>query len=332
MKRTSFLLLVSFLAFFYPSAHSLADENPLLKSVANLPLTGGVSRFDYQSLDSQNGLLYIAHMGAGQIIVVNTRTQKVLATLSGFPGVTGVLVVPGLHRLYASVSRSHQVAVVDTQKLKILKRLPGGQFPDGMAFVPGLNQLYVSDEMGGGETVLDLVKNRRLASIKMGGEVGNTRYDPVSRLVYANVQTKNELVSIDPQTRKIVGRYPVRGGRGPHGLWIEPDARLAFLACQGDAKLVVVDLRDFKETAVFDVGREPDVLSYDSGLNILYVASEQGKASLFSVKDRQVKKLGEVEVGENAHSVQADSQTHFVYFPLRKNGKGPVLRVMRPNF
>jgi len=312
-------------------APRLLPAKDLLKLEKDVPLTGGVSRFDYQSLDSQNGILYLSHMGAGQIIVFNTKTNQVLATLPGFPGVTGVLVLPELHRLYANVTRRHQTAVVDTQSLKVLSRIPSGHFPDGMDYVPDLGQLYVSDEMGGEENVIDVPKNQRLSTLKMGGQVGNTRYDPVSHLVFVTLQTKNELAAINPRTGKIAGKYPIRGGKNPHGLWIEPDARLAFLACEWDAKLVVMDLTSYQEIAVFDVGEEPDVLSYDPGLKILYVACERGKTSVFSVKDRKVEKLGEVEVGDNAHSVQVDPKTHLVYFPLRKAGKGPVLRIMRPD-
>jgi DNA-binding beta-propeller fold protein YncE len=310
----------------------LSPAKDLLKLEKDVPLTGGVSRFDYQSLDSQNGILYLSHMGAGQIIVFNTKTDQVLATLSGFPGVTGLLVLPELHRLYANVTRRHQTAVVDTQSLKVLSHVPSGHFPDGMDYVPELRQLYVSDEIGGEENVIEVATNKRVASLKMGGQVGNTRYDPVSRLIFAPIQTKNELAVINPSTGKVTGKYPLQGGKSPHGLWIEPDTKLAFLACEWDDKLVVMDLTSYKEIAVFDVGKEPDVLSYDPGLKILYVACERGKTSVFSVKDRKVEKLGEVEVGENAHSVQVDPQTHRVYFPLRKAGKGPVLRIMKPDF
>ena len=35
-----------------------------LKVVTDIPLTGGATRLDYQSLDSSNGRLYIAHLGS----------------------------------------------------------------------------------------------------------------------------------------------------------------------------------------------------------------------------------------------------------------------------
>ena len=55
----------------------------------------------------------------------------------------------------------------------------------------------------------------------MGGEVGNTQYDPMSHLIYACVQTRDELVAIDPKTDQITARYATPGGRHPHGLLID---------------------------------------------------------------------------------------------------------------
>ncbi len=317
------------MGFFFFSL-VLADPPSFLQLQQDVPLSGGASRFDYQAFDADTGTLFIAHMGAGQIIAFNTKTGRIDATLAGYPGVTGLLYVPGLHYLYASVTRLHQVAVIDTRRLREVARIPAGHFPDGMAYIPDTHELYVSDEMGGEETVIDVVRNRRVASIPAGGEVGNTRYDSNSHMVFVNGQAKNELVAIDPRTRKIVSRYPLRGGKHPHGLYLDSNSHLAFIGCDGDAKLVVVDLNNFQEIGVSNVGKDPDVLTFDPQLGYLYVASESGVVSLFRVRERKIEKLGDFPVGRNAHSVEVDPQTHFVYFPLLKVDKGPVLRIMKP--
>jgi len=106
---------------------------------------------------------------------------------------------------------------------------------------------------------------------------------------------------------------------------------LAFIACDGNEKLTVMDLKSFQEIGASDVGKDPDVLAFDGNLGYLYVASESGIVSIFRVRDRKVEKIGDYPVGNNAHSVEVDPLTHFVYFPLRKEGKGPVLRVMKPS-
>lgn len=308
----------------------MADPPSFLQPQQDVPLPGNTSRFDYQSFDPQSGILYISHMGAGQILIFNTQKGTVQAVLSGFPGVTGLLVVPELHRLFASVTGRHEVDVVDTETLKTVARISAGNFPDGLAYVPGLRQVYVSDERGGEEVVLDAVKEKRLAFIKMDGEVGNTCYDPVSDRVFANVQTQNELVALNPQTGKVLLRYSLQSGKHPHGLCLDPGSRLAFIACDGDAKLVVVDMDNFHEVGVSAVGKGPDVLAFDPKLGYLYVASESGTVSIFRVRDHNVEKVGDFPVGSNAHSVAVDPATHFVYFPLRQSGTGPVLRIMKP--
>jgi hypothetical protein len=46
-------------------------QSKLLRQVADIPLPGDTSRFDYQSLDQRSGYLYIAHLGAGHVLVLN---------------------------------------------------------------------------------------------------------------------------------------------------------------------------------------------------------------------------------------------------------------------
>lgn len=41
---------------------STKGEVPL-RNLRDVPLSGGTSRFDYQSMDSESGRLYIAHLG-----------------------------------------------------------------------------------------------------------------------------------------------------------------------------------------------------------------------------------------------------------------------------
>lgn len=325
-SRWSWVLFAGFLG----ASTSWADPQSFLQLQQDVPLAGDTSRFDYQSYDEQAGILYIAHMGDGQIILFNTQKGAAQTVLGGFPGVTGLLVVPELHRLFISATEAHEVDVVDTQTLKTLAHIPAGNFPDGMAYVPELRQVYVSDEKGGEEVVIDAVKNKRLGYINMEGEVGNTCYDPQSRRIFVNVQSRNELAVINPGTRKVLLRYSLQGGRHPHGLCLDPNSRLAFIACDGDEKLVAMDIDHFTEIGISDVGQDPDVLTFDPQLGYLYVASESGTVSIFRVRDHKVEKIGDFPVGTNAHSVAVDPKTHFVYFPLRKEGSGPVLRIMKP--
>ncbi|KWC49567.1 YncE family protein [Burkholderia ubonensis] len=301
-----------------------------LQHVADVPLPGRPTRLDYASLDASRNLLFIAHLGDGEVIVFDTRASRVTARIADVSSVHGVLAVPELSRVYASATGADEIVAIDAATLKVVARMPGGHYPDGMAYAPDVHKLYVSDEYGKTETVIDVRSNRRVATIPLDGEVGNTQYDPVSRHIFVNVQTRGQLVEIDPATDRVVGRFDLPGAKGNHGLLIDARDGLAFIACEGNDKLIVFDLHTKQVVRSFDVGADPDVLALDPGPGTLYVAGEAGTVSMFRVQGANVARIGEGRVGPNAHVVAVDSTTHRSYFPLKRVDGRPVLRIFEP--
>ena len=118
--------------------------------------------------------------------------------------------------------------------------------------------------------------------------MSNTQYDVGSHQILANVQTRNQIVVIDPVSQKIVGRHALVGGDSPHGLLIVAPKRLAFAACEGNSKLLVVDLETFQVKQVLSTGDGPDVLAFDPGLERLYVATESDVVSVFQLRIRRL--------------------------------------------
>jgi YVTN family beta-propeller protein len=301
-----------------------------LDLVADIPLPGDTSRFDYASFDPGRHVLYVAHLGASEVLALDTEKQQIVARIPSLSQVHGVLAIPELGKVYASATGSNEVAAIDEATHRTEARIPGGVYPDGMAYVPEAHKLYVSDEHGDSDTVIDVRSNTRLTTIPLGGEVGNTQYDPGSRHIFANVQTRGQLAEIDPATDRVVARIDLPGARGNHGLLIDSASRRAYIACEGNSKLLVLDLETKHVVESFDVGDDPDVLALDPGLHLLYVTGEAGVVSMFSTAGGKTVKLSEAVLAPNAHVVAVDAATHRVYFPLKNLGGKPVLRVMTP--
>lgn len=298
--------------------------------VADYPLPGRSTRWDYMSFDSLRSRLFIAHLGDSAIVVFDTKARKVIGTIPDIGEVHGTLAVPDEGRVYATATKTDEVVAIDSSTLKVIARIPTGKQPDGLAYAPEAHKLYVSDELGRTETVVDTQANKRVTTIQLGGEVGNTQYDPGSKHIFVNVQGKGELVEIDPASDAIVARIPVPQADGNHGLLIEPDLRLAFIANEGNDRVLVMNLNTRQLIANFAVGKGPDVLAYDAALGIVYVASESGVVSELAVTRNGISGLGEGMIGANAHTVAVEPATHKVYFPLKEGVRAPVLRVMRP--
>src|SRR6185295_9681773 len=312
------------------SKTEVATGNLPLRVLADVPLNGGTTRFDYQSFDSNSGRLYIAHLGSDLMTVFDVNKQVVVGDVKDLKRVHGVLAVPELHRVYASATGTNELAVIDDQSLAVIARVPAGDYPDGIAYASKENKLYVSDLHGKTDTVIDAKTNQRVTTIELGGGAGNSQYDSTSDRIFVTVDGREELAEIDPNSDQVVARYPLTGCKGSHGLSVDSENRLAFTACEENSKLVVFDLQSKKATAALAVGADPDVLSFDTGLQRLYVSAESGNIAIFDERDRALQKVFVGFFAANAHSVAADSRTHRVYWPLQNVGGKPVLRITLP--
>lgn len=299
---------------------------PVLQPVAQVPVPGPAVRFDYQSADTTANRLYISHMGAGELVVFDLQTEQVIDTVGGLPTMTGVLAVPELGKVFASVTGDHAVAVLDTAR-HLLARLGPIGFPDGLAYAPDQQKVYVSDEAGGGELVIDGPSNRIVTTIPIGGEAGNTVYDAGSRCMLVAVQTRDQVVAIDPRSDRVIGRYRPAGAAHPHGLLVDAPHRLLFVANSGTATLAMIDLGTMRVVATQPLGAGPDVLALDPGWRRLYVASESGIVSAFTEVDGGLAHEGDVTL-PYAHTVAVDPRSHLVYLPLQDVGGQPMLWIM----
>ncbi len=323
------LLLVWSLALHFAGPKTRAQGKvEILQVVADIPLPGPAVRFDYQSFDETTGRLYIAHMNADQLVVFDTGKREVIANLDGFKRVHGVIAVPEMDRVYASATGDHHVAVVDQKTLRILASVGPINYPDGLAFAPKVQRVFVSDEHGDADVAIDARTNVLLKKIPLGGGAGNTAYDLEGGRILVAVHGKNELVSIDPEKLEITLRTNLPGIEDPHGIALDQENHLAFVAGEGNNQLAIVDLRTMRLMGRLPVGKDPDVLAYDPGTKRLYVSAESGQVTVFRESERGLIFEGRVDM-PHAHTVSVDPRTHLVYFPLENvNGK-PILRIMR---
>jgi DNA-binding beta-propeller fold protein YncE len=273
-----------------------------LHKVKAVPLPDRANRFDYQSIDPTTGRLYLSHMGSGKLIVFDTKTDKVVANLYGYKTVTGVLAVPEEGKVYASAAGTHEVVVTDLKTHKVLARIPGVDFPDGIAYAPKQRRIFVSDESGSIDLVIDARTDKVVGRVTLGGEAGNSHYDPVTGKVWVAVQTRNEMAAIDPDTLD-VKRFQLAGSRHPHGF--RTLNGFAYISCQGNNKLLVADLRTMKVSQTFDLTEGPDVLAVDEGLRRLYVGCEGGAVDVFKIEpSRQRPAAREVRGSRCAHRLR----------------------------
>lgn len=315
-----------------PAPHQNPDSPLPLRPVGEIPLPGDNSRFDYTSLDAQRGLLFIAHLGASEVIEVDVHANQVVRTIPNISQVHGVLVVGSLNRVYATATGADQVVALDETTGAELGRAPTGQYPDGLAYDPRRNAIWTTNESGGTETVVDATTMQPRGSIDLGGQVGNVGYDPGSDQILVAVQGRNDLAVIDPAAIAVVRRVSLPECDHPHGLATDSQDHLTFVACERNATLVTVDQTNWNTLGTNPVGEDPDVLAYDSGTRRLYVAAESGTLTTLDLRDHNVAVSGSGHLADNSHVVAVDPDNHRSYYPVPAGANGhPALLEREPS-
>jgi DNA-binding beta-propeller fold protein YncE len=294
-----------------------------LRAVGEITLPEDNSRFDYASLDAQRGLLFIAHLGAGVVVEVDVRADRVVRTIPNLPQVHGVLVVASLNWVYATTP-SNQVVALDEKTGAVFGQAPTGQYPDGLAYDSRRNAIWTTNKTAGTETVVDATTLQPRGTVELGGQVGNVGYDPGSDRMLVAVQGANDLAVIDPAALTIARRVVLPGCEHPHGLAVDAADRLVFVACSHNATLVTVDQRTWGVIGINPVGEHPDVLAYDSGAHRLYVAAESGTLTMLDLLHGHVLVVaGSGHLADDAHVVAVDPNTHRSYYPVQAGATGP---------
>jgi DNA-binding beta-propeller fold protein YncE len=300
-----------------------------LKKLAEFDLPGPPGkRFDYLTIAADHHYLLSAHLAAGQMYVIDLRTNKIVATVTDTPGAEGVEYVPELKKAYTSNAYDNTIGVVDLRQMKVIKKIPTEAKPDGSAYAAPFHKLYVSDERGKAEAIVDVRTDTLLKTLHFDSETGMPQYDPVARKVYVNLQDDNLFAVIDPQNDEVTGRYPVGRCKGNHGMALDPEHHRAFLACEENNLMTVLDLDKHSPIAFLPMAGGPDVIKFDPGLKRIYVACYSGAISVFQMDDPDhYRKLEDFPVQKKIHSLAVDLETHRVYAPEQEADGKPVARM-----
>lgn len=301
-----------------------------LEQVAKFDLPGpGGKRFDYLTIDEDDHYLISAHLAADQTYVIDLATNSVVATVTDTPDAEGVEYVPELKKFYTSNAHDNTIGVVDLKQMKVIKKLKTESKPDGSAYAAPFHKLYVSDERGKAEAIVDVIKDEIVKTLHFDSETGMPQYDPVARKVYVNLQDQNIFAVIDPATDEVVGRYPVGKCKGNHGMALDSGHHRAFLSCEGNEVMAVLDLDKNAPIAFLPLAGGPDVIKFDPGLQRIYVACYSGAISVFHEDDADhYRKLEDFQVQHAVHTVAVDQKTHRLYTPEQEEDGKPVARMV----
>jgi DNA-binding beta-propeller fold protein YncE len=266
---------------------------------------------DYMTISGAR--LYAGYARNGLVGVVDTATNGAVATIDGLTRVHGIAIVADRNLGFASSSGDNVVGVFDLATNKLLQKIPGGDGPDAIIYDEQAHLVYLANHSGKTGTLIDPMNLKAVATIPLGGEPEYPQADPMTGMIYQNLEDTSELVVIDPAKQAVVKRYKLDPGEGPTGLALDAADHRLF-SSTGNRKLIVLDTDTGAVVAVLPIGAGVDGAGYDPDLRRVYTANGIGTMTVI-----QQDSPDRYHVLENAsthfggHSLVVDPATHRVY-------------------
>ncbi len=186
-----------------------AAASPLpLTVVARVVLPGPSTRFDYADIDAPAHALFLAQLGSSRLLEIDTTTRRVLRVTDGLADIHGVLVVPALHRAFATATGSDQLVALDEATDGDVYRAPTGDYPDGLVYAPSNGQIWISNETGGSETVVDAGTGQIVDTAALGGTLATSPTTPPATASWSTCRPATRSPSSTPAAASSPGGPP----------------------------------------------------------------------------------------------------------------------------
>jgi len=182
----------------------------VLKKI-DLLLEGG----HYLQIQPGTDKLYYPHRNDNRVVVIDTKTDRILKIIRVAGGPVGVAFAPN-GEVWLHEDGDGSVTVVDSAKDEVVKVVQtGGKGAGRMAVSPDGRYAASTHSDSQDVAVIDTAKREVLSNVKIGKGPGFPLFSPDSTKLYVMESGEGDLVVVDLKTLAVTGRHKV--GTDPFG-------------------------------------------------------------------------------------------------------------------
>jgi YVTN family beta-propeller protein len=287
---------------------------------------GGEGGWDYLTSDPAAHRLYVTH--GPRVEVLDSDTGKVMGSITGLKGTHGVALDDTGKYGYVSDGGANAVVVFDRKSLATVASIPAGTNPDGIVFEPKTKTVWAFNGRSSNATVIDTAEQKVVATIALSGKPEFPVADG-SGTVFANIETKNEIVRLDAAAKTITATWPVADCDSPSGLAIDTAGRRLFAVCDG-GKMAVVDANTGKTVANPSIGEGPDAARYDAKRKLAFSSNGGGTLTIIDASKPTYPVLQNLDTQKGARTMTLDRVTGRIYLATAAFGERPAPTAANP--
>lgn len=281
-----------------------------------LPREPTVPSIDLLTLDARVNRLYIAHTSIEAMDVIDTKSRKLVGSVSGVPGIKGIALTSDPNMVYASQT-TDVVSAIDVGKLKVLTTINVGRGPDAIDYDPVDNLVAVSLSTDLKIALIDPVAKKLVGEIPFAGGPELMSIDPTTGHIYLAINDQDQVTVLDPKSKSVIKTYKGCDIKAPTGVAYDSDDGRLFVASKG--VLNIIDVLLDRCLGGVDIGSGTDQIAYSSHTGHVYTAD--GGSRYISVIDAtSLKPLGTVGTGRSASTLAIDPTSDQVFVAVKPAG------------
>ncbi len=321
--------MIAFLAVLMPVCAFAATSAGGWKVEQRIAI-GGEGGWDYLALDQAAQHLYVSH--SDRVIVLDAKDGKRVGEIDGLSGVHGIAIADDLHRGFISNGRADTVTVFDLATLKVEQTVAvGAKDPDGIVYDPYSQRVFTFNGDSNNASVIDAKSGKLLGHVALPGRPEFPVSDGQGH-VFDNIESRNELVEIDPRAMKVTAVWPLRDCKHPSGLAIDVAHHRLFSVCQNKV-MAVTDSRDGKAIASVPIGEGPDAARYDARRGLAF--SSNGRSGTLTVVREEApdryRVLANVPTQKSARTMALDEASGRIFLSAAERGPRPKPTAAHPH-
>jgi gliding motility-associated-like protein len=256
-----------------------------------------------------SGFAYIVNAGSGDVSVINTATNKVVADIPVGSNPNSVCVDPNYDEVYVVNNSSNTISVISTLTNKVTATIPVGPSPWSVTVSPNGSLAYVADGGNNDVEVINTASNKIVKTISAGTNPNAIAVSPDGNLLYVN--NSNQVTVINTTTNKVITNIPV--GSAPQAILITPDGNTVYEANYASNDVYAINTKTNTVSAIIPVGSNPGGGSMSPDGSVVYVANESSNSvSVISTATNMVTNTIPVGVNPWGVSVRPDGSQVYV--------------------
>jgi DNA-binding beta-propeller fold protein YncE len=306
MKRISAFLVVAIIVCF--SVAASAQSNPPLKLLTTIPLPAlKAGDFDHFAVDLAGHRLFLTGEAANAVLVMDTRTNKLIHTISDVDEPHSLLFLPAAKQLWVVAGGDGTVKIFDSGTYAPIETVKVTEGADSSAYDPAKHLFYVA--AGGKDAkmafslinIIDTTTRKHVGDIK----VDSTNLEAMALekdgpRIFVNIRDKSQVGVIDRQKRTVTATWPLGELQGNTPITYDAVNHRVLVAGRKPASLVVLDSESGKIIAMLPIAEMTDDMAFDPGSKRIYVACNEFAVVYLQKDADHYEELGRVPTGFRA--------------------------------